>query len=126
MICGIGCDIVEVKRFKHWIGNPSMIDRFFNDEEKVKESRTEQSVLEWYAVRFAAKEAFSKALGTGIKGFKLADIVITKTEEGQPIIGVTGDAKQLLESRFGGDCKVNVTLSHEKEYAVAFVVIERG
>jgi holo-[acyl-carrier protein] synthase len=126
MICGIGCDIVEVKRFKHWIGNPSMIDRFFNDAEKVKEVRAEQSAIEWYAVRFAAKEAFSKALGTGIKGFNLADIVIRKTDEGQPVIEVKDKAKKLLEDRFGTECAVHVTLSHEKEYAVAFVVIERG
>ncbi|MCF0242839.1 MAG: holo-ACP synthase [Treponema sp.] len=123
MIYGIGTDITEVRRFKKWIENPSLLERFYNPSE-IMTGGSEKAKLEHYAVRFAAKEAFAKALGTGIMGYDLKDVYITKDTEGKPFINVTGKAEKILNERCG-NCIVHVSLSHEKEYATAFVVIER-
>ena len=97
MICGIGCDIVEVQRFKKWVNNKAFLERFFNAAEFSESLHHEELLCEHYAVRFAAKEAFSKALGTGIKGFELTDIFIMKDNGGQPYLSITGKAAALLK-----------------------------
>ncbi len=127
MIYGIGCDIVKVSRFSKWVENDSLINRFFNQNEiMASKSCSMQRKCEYYAVRFAAKESFSKALGTGLKGFELTDIYIEKDTDGKPVMKVTGNAAAELEKNCGKDAQVHVSLSHEKEYAVAYVIIERG
>ena len=73
MIAGIGTDIAEVKRFEKWVQNPEMLERFFNEKE-MSSAKSEAARCQHYAVRFAAKEAFSKALGTGISGFSLKEV----------------------------------------------------
>ncbi|HAH63681.1 MAG TPA: holo-[acyl-carrier-protein] synthase [Treponema sp.] len=123
MIYGIGTDITDVARFSKWVKDPSMTARFFNERE-VQRSGSESFLCQHYAVRFAAKEAFSKALGTGITGFELHDIYIEKNTEGKPELRTQGTAAALLEKRCGRNAKIYVSLSHEKEFAVAFVVIE--
>ncbi len=125
MIVGIGCDIAKVSRFGKWLEKPEMLARFFNGKELFPGEASQGRLMEWYAARFAAKEAFSKALGTGFSAFKLADIYIEKNDDGQPFLRVTGGAREKLESLCGRDAQVHVSLSHEKEYAVAFVIIER-
>lgn len=122
MIFGIGTDITEVKRFHSWVEKGEMISRFFNEKEMNKAASI-QSSSEHYAARFAAKEAFGKALGTGIFGFDLKDIYITNDEKGKPELNVTGKARRELENRCRNP-KVLVSLSHEKDYAIAYVVIE--
>lgn len=128
MIFGIGTDIVETRRFKKWIENPSILNRFFASEEqfasKTVESRHESALCQHYAVRFAAKEAFSKALGTGIWGFDLKDVFVTKNSEGKPSIELRNGALELFQKRCG-EANIFVSLSHEKEYATAFVLIEK-
>ena len=79
---------------------------------------------EHYASRFAVKEAFSKALGTGVAGFQLGDIYVGHNEDGKPELYLEGRANALVEMRCGKSARISVSLSHEKEYAVAFVVIE--
>ncbi len=123
MIYGIGTDITDVARFTKWVKDPSMTARFFNERE-VQRSGSESFLCQHYAVRFAAKEAFSKALGTGITGFELRDIYIEKNGEGKPELRTLGTAAAMLEKRCGRNAKIHVSLSHEKEFAVAFVVIE--
>lgn len=123
MIAGIGTDIAEVRRFEKWVKNPQMLERFFNEKE-CGFSGSLASQCQHYAVRFAAKEAFSKALGTGICGFNLKEVYITKDGEGKPLLNIEGNALSLMEKRFGR-CKAFVSLSHEKEYALAFVVLEK-
>ncbi len=122
MIFGIGTDIAEVSRFEKWVKNPDMFMRFFNSAE-IMEGGNESARCQHYAVRFAAKEAFSKALGTGL-AFDLKDVFITNNPEGKPILNVQGSAKKLLEEKAGLSYNIHVSLSHEKEYALAFVVIE--
>lgn len=122
MIAGIGTDIAEVKRFEKWVQNPQMLERFFNEKE-LSTAKSDSAKCQHYAVRFAAKEAFSKALGTGITGFSLKDVYITNNSEGKPLLNIEGEALSLMKEHLG-ECNAFVTLSHEKEYAVAFVVLE--
>ena len=123
MIAGIGTDITEVGRFEKWVKNPEMLERFFNEKE-CGFSGSIASQCQHYAARFAAKEAFSKALGTGITGFNLKEVYITKDSEGKPLLNIEGEALSIMKERLG-ECNSYVSLSHEKEYAVAFVVLER-
>ncbi len=123
MIAGIGTDITEVHRFEKWVQNPDMLERFFNEKERGF-SGSIASQCQHYAARFAAKEAFSKALGTGITGFNLKEVFITKDSEGKPLLNIEGAALSLMKERFG-ECTAFVSLSHEKEYAVAFVILEK-
>ena len=123
MIYGIGTDIADVRRFAKWVENPELIERFFNKRE-IKTAGSRQALQEYYASRFAVKEAFSKALGTGVAGFELGDVYVGHNEEGKPELRLEGRAASLVEMRCGKDARISVSLSHEKEYAVAFVVIE--
>ena len=123
MIAGIGTDIAEVRRFEKWVKNPQMLERFFNEKE-LSSAKSDATKCQHYAVRFAAKEAFSKALGTGITGFGLKEIYITNDSEGKPLLNIEGSALSIMKERLG-DCNAFVTLSHEKEYAVAFVILEK-
>lgn len=122
MICGIGTDIAKVSRFKKWINNVDMINHFFNENE-IKNIGCESALCQHYAARFAAKEAFSKALGTGLSGFSLKDIYIVNDDKGKPTLIVENKAAEIVKEKFG-DCSIHVSLSHEKEYAIAFVIIE--
>lgn len=124
MIFGVGCDITKVSRFEKWVLSKDMISRFYNENERISESSGLQRKCEFYASRFAAKEAFSKALGTGIRGFNLNEVFISKDDNEKPEIKVLGNAKKLLEEKCGEKYKIHVSLSHEKEYALAFVAIE--
>lgn len=123
MIGGIGTDITEVKRFEKWVKNPEMLQRFFNEKE-MSSAKSDSAKCQHYAARFAAKEAFSKALGTGITGFNLKDVYITNNSEGAPLLNIEGAALSLMKERLG-QCKAFVSLSHEKEYAIAYVILEK-
>lgn len=130
MIFGIGCDIAKVSRFEKWVRNPEMLRRFFNECELLKiadESEAEkkmQFLCEHYASRFAAKEAFSKALGTGFTALKLGDFGIKKNENGKPDFFFGKKTLAVIEKMCGKNAKVFVSISHEKEFAVSYVVIE--
>ena len=123
MIAGIGTDIADVRRFEKWVRNPEMIERFFNEKER-SAAKSESALCQHYAVRFAAKEAFSKALGTGISGFSLKEVYITNNSEGAPLLNIEGAALSLMKERLG-ECKAFVSLSHEKDYALAYVILEK-
>lgn len=123
MIYGVGTDISEVKRFKKWIENPGLLNRFFNQSEIV-EGYPERKALEYYSSRFSCKEAFAKALGTGFTSFSLSEISVVKDENGKPFMKLSGNAEKLFRERCGDSAVIHVSLSHEKEYSAAFVVIE--
>lgn len=130
MIYGTGIDIAKVSRFEKWVKDESIIKRFFNPVEIILNENSElterkvSSLSQHYAARFAAKEAFSKALGTGISGFELKDVYIENEESGKPCLKLSGKAKEIFEQRCG-NAYIHVSLSHEKEYAVASVIIEK-
>ena len=123
-IYGIGTDIVNVDRIKNSLKNKDFIRRIYNEKEILKCKKINNSI-NCYAKRFAAKEAFSKALGTGIaNGINFNEIVILNKKSGKPYINLTGQTKKILKKKFKGKkSKVSLSLSDEKKYAVAFVTI---
>jgi holo-[acyl-carrier protein] synthase len=122
MIIGIGIDVVHVYRLKRWEKIPGLFQRFFHDAElSAALPRGEAGILS-LAARFAAKEAFGKALGTGLHGFSLKEIAVTNDQHGKPHLDLSGRALEAME-QFGGK-RAFVSLSHERDNALAVVVIE--
>jgi holo-[acyl-carrier protein] synthase len=122
MILGLGIDIVHVRRIHHWMNSPGLVERFFHeDEARGARSRGHAEALS-LAARFAAKEAFGKALGTGLAGMRLKDIQVINNHNGKPDMILHGTALERFR-RMGG-ARVLVSLTHESDNAVAVVVIE--
>tara|TARA_B100000963_G_scaffold222738_1_gene194196 strand:- start:1108 stop:1491 length:384 start_codon:yes stop_codon:yes gene_type:complete len=123
-ILGIGTDIVSVDRIKNSIKNKKFLQRVFNKNEIIK-CKNVKTKINCFAKRFAAKEAFSKALGTGIsKGINLNEIVVLNKKSGKPYINLMGKTKKILSQKFKGKkSKISLSLSDEKRFAVAFVTI---
>lgn len=119
MIYGIGCDIIEIERIAK--ADSRFLEKHFTkcEQELFEKKKHPQTI----AANFAAKEAFSKALGTGVKGFSLVDVEVLRDELGKPYINLYGDAKELCKT--AGIGEIFVTLSHSKELAVAYVVLEK-
>ena len=122
MIKGIGVDFVNIKRMERWCGNSRLLERFFCREELLHVSAMPKTMGQALAARFAAKEAFGKALGTGLAGFEMKNIMIKNDTNGAPHLQVTGSAQMALE-KSGAD-KVHISLSHEQDYAIAMIVLE--
>jgi len=122
-IYGIGTDIVSVDRIKKSLKNKNFLKKLFNKGEIAKCSKLINSI-NCYAKRFAAKEAFSKALGTGISnGINFNEITILNEKSGKPFIKLIGNTKKKINSKFKKKIKISLSLSDEKKYAVAFVTI---
>ena len=123
-IFGIGTDIVSIDRIKKSLKNKNFINRIFNENEILKCEKIKNS-MNCYAKRFAAKEAFSKALGTGISnGINFNEIVVLNNKSGKPYISIIGQTKKILNKKFKRKkSKISLSLSDEKKYAVAFVTI---
>lgn len=123
MTKGIGIDICEVHRFERLQENTAFIERVFSKNE-IKYCSNKRRSAEYFAARFAAKEAFSKALGTGIRnGLVLKDIEIIKNETGKPELLLHNNAKTLIEERGIDQNCIMLSISHEKSVAVAVVII---
>ena len=123
-IFGIGTDIVSVNRIKNLLKNKNFINRIFNEKEILKCKKINNS-SNCYAKRFAAKEAFSKALGTGISnGINFNEIIVLNKKSGKPYINLIGTTKKKIEKIFKKKkTKISLSLSDEKDYAIAFVTI---
>ena len=123
-IFGIGTDIVSVDRIKKSLKNKNFLKRVFNEKEILKCKKINSST-NCYAKRFAAKEALSKALGTGISnGVNFNEIIVLNNKSGKPFINFSGQTKKTLNKKFKGKkTKISLSLSDEKKYAVAFVTI---
>ena len=122
-IYGIGTDIVSVDRIKKTLKNKNSLDRLFCREEIIKCSKLIDS-SNCYAKRFAAKEAFSKALGTGISdGINFNEIIVLNEKNGKPFIKLEGKTKQQINKKLKKKAKISLSLSDEEKYAVAFVTI---
>lgn len=119
MILGIGTDIIEISRIAKTIENTGFCSRYFSDEENeyfLKKGNHPQTI----AGNFAAKEAFSKAVGTGFRNLSLKDISVLRDPLGKPYIKLAGNALKMI-----GDAKTFVSISHSEKYAVAYVIIDR-
>lgn len=113
MIFGIGTDIIEISRIKKMMEDTSFLNRFFTANEIEYIKNKPQSA----AVCFAAKEAYSKALGTGFRGFSLQDVEILHDELNKPYI-------KAYNAAYLKNANLHLSLSHCREYAVAYVIIE--
>jgi holo-[acyl-carrier protein] synthase len=97
VIIGVGIDIVEIRRIENAVErNHNFIDKLFNKEE-VEYLKSRDFRPEYVAGRFAAKEAVSKALGTGFRGFSFKDIVVDRTTLGKPVVILKGKAKTIAQ-----------------------------
>lgn len=124
MIYGIGIDIIEVERVKKLVSKKDKYLKKIYTETEIKYCEKFKRKEQEYAGRFSAKEAFSKALGTGIShGIKFNEIEIINDELGKPEIFLSGGTKEYFEKKRLKN--IFVSISHLKEYATAVVVIEK-
>lgn len=131
MIIGVGCDLVDIRRIENMLikyDERFMLKIFATNE--LKSSIKKEQLANFLAKRFAAKEAFVKALGLGFrKGIKWKDICLLKDELGKPYIKLSGEAKNQLQllakkSKKESEAKIHVSLSDEPPYAQAMIVLE--
>lgn len=121
MIIGIGTDIVDINRIQNIVANERFVKEYFGEDERVF-LMGKKNPAPSIANNFAAKEAFSKALGTGVRGFSISEVQVLRDELGKPYIVLSGKAeKAMLDT---GAKKIHVTLSNTDTSAVAFVVLE--
>lgn len=122
MIIGTGIDIVKVSRFSSWKNNKKLLERFFHPDEVEYILSRQNNQEETIAARFAAKEALGKALGTGLRGVSLKDICVKKDKLGKPYIEVFPAFLEITKSY--NHVNIHLSISHEKEYACAMVILE--
>ena len=117
-IYGIGTDIIEISRIREAINRTSSFKRKVYTEKEIEYIEKKKEPYASYAGRFAAKEAVSKALGTGVRGFSLNDVEILNDELGKPTVTLYNN---LLNHAEG--LKIQISISHSREYAVSTVII---
>ena len=124
MILGIGVDIVQVSRVQCLIDKwgEKFAQRIFSDEELslFSGNKIQKNFL---SKQFAAKEAVSKALGTGLKGIRLSDISVLRDKKGKPFVRFSGRAA--VEALVVGVKYVHVSIADERDYAIAYVIIDK-
>jgi holo-[acyl-carrier protein] synthase len=123
LIIGTGIDIIEIDRVQKAINRSrKFVIKFFSVAEKEYfTSRNNRS--EVIAANFAAKEAFAKAIGTGVRDFSLSDVEVLRDQMGKPYIRLNNNALSIANNN--GVVNIHVSISHCKHYAVAYVVLER-
>ncbi|MDD5728805.1 MAG: holo-ACP synthase [Victivallales bacterium] len=124
MIVGIGNDIIKIERMQRLFDRRQQhfVERIFTESE-IAEAARRHNQLEYYAGRWAAKEALSKALGCGIgKYCSWRDICILNGESGRPVMTLSGNGA--AQARNLNASAIHVSISHEREYACATVILE--
>ncbi len=125
MIVGMGVDIIEIRRIRAVLERQGdrFAGRIFTPAER-EYCRAHRDPAPHFAVRFAAKEALFKALGTGwAKGVTWQDVEVVRDGNGAPSLALTGEAGRLTASR--QVARIHVSLSHAEDSAVAVVVLEK-
>ena len=125
-IIGIGVDIVNNNRLKKLVKNKNFLSRIFTNKEQILSNKLKNKI-NFYSKRFAAKEAFSKATGFGIsKNLNFKDIEIKNNKKGKPIINLNKTTSLYLKKKFKvNSFKTKLSLSDEKNYSIAYVIIEK-
>ena len=124
-ILGIGVDIIDNKRIKESIKSKNFIRRIYTSKELELSEKTKNKVA-FFCKRFAAKEAFSKALGTGFSSnLNFKDIEITNDKKGMPKYVENKKITKILQKKYKIK-KINsfLSISDEKDYSTAFVIIQ--
>lgn len=127
MIFGIGIDTIEVPRIAQTISGygGQFVNRIFTADE-IAYCNSRKFSAEHFAARFAAKEAFAKAIGTGIRrGFIWNEVEVRKEFSGKPILMLNGSMIQKAATIIGAAYQIQLSLSHTKDLAEAIVVIEK-
>jgi len=124
-ILGIGVDIVENKRIKQSIKNSNFKTRIYSSKE-LKLSTLSKNEISYFAKRFAAKEAFAKALGTGFRNnLNFKDIEVINDKMGKPYYLKNKKIKSLVNKKFNvKKFECFLSISDEKEYSTAFTIIQ--
>ena len=125
-ILGIGVDIVDNTRIKKSLKNVSFIKRIFTTIE-ISKSKKIKDKLSYYSKRFAAKEAFSKSIGTGFReGFNFKDISIINDKLGKPSFYIDDKIKKIVKKQFNvSSFDFFLSISDEKKYSIAYVILQK-
>ncbi len=125
-IIGNGVDIVENRRIAKSLKNNVFLYRIFTKNE-IEQSKKIKNKVNFFAKRFAAKEAFVKALGTGIRNnINFKDINVINNINGQPLMNISNKLKRLLKLKFKiNKYRLYLSLSDEKKHSIAFVIINK-
>lgn len=121
MITGIGNDIIEIKRIEKAILQKRFLEKYFTRDENIFFGSRKLNIPS-IAGNFAAKEAVSKALGTGFSNFRLIDIEILRNTKGMPYVILYHNAKTLAYEK--NINKIHISISHSIEYATAYALAE--
>ena len=124
MVIGLGTDMIEVERVAAKIAGGNGFKEMIFSESEIRYCEERKNKFEHYAARFAAKEAFFKALGTGwLEGTMFNEVEVTHTENGRPVLNFLGDTvKTIGAMQFSN---IRVSLTHVKSMASAVVIIEK-
>ncbi|MHB1136694.1 MAG: holo-ACP synthase [Coriobacteriia bacterium] len=124
-ITGLGVDIVEIARMRDALARrPRMKERLFSEEERAYcEGRNKPEIH--YAMRFAAKEAVLKALGTGFSGMRFRDVEVARDERGKPVPRLSGRAAEVAEAAGVVEVHLSLSFTHENAVASAVAITER-
>ena len=125
-IIGNGVDIIKNSRIEKLIKNPKFVSRIFSKNE-INDSKKIKNKTNFFAKRFAAKEAFVKSIGIGLrKGINFNDIYVKNNKLGKPTLSFNNNVKKILNKKFkSGRFNVYVSLSDEKQYSIAYVIINK-
>jgi phosphopantethiene--protein transferase domain len=121
LIKGIGTDIIEIERMEKAIEKKNFVNKIFNESE-LKDEFGKFPKANSLAGKFSAKEAVSKAIGTGIRGFSLKDIEILKDSLGKPYVILRNNAEKIA-AEFG-EYRISISISHSRINAIAIAVLE--
>ena len=124
-ILGIGVDIIENKRIQNSIKNPKFKDRIYTSKE-LKLSFLSKNKVDYFTKRFAAKEAFAKAIGTGFRNnLNFKDIEVMNDKLGKPYYVKTKKITKIIKKKFNvRDFNCFLSISDENKYSTAFTIIQ--
>ena len=121
MIVGIGNDIIEIERIEKAISKEGFRNKIYTQRELENiEKRGDR--VETYAGIFSAKEAISKAIGTGVREFSLTDLEILNDDLGKPYVVVSERLDKIIKSK-KEDYQIEISISHSKKYATAVAIV---
>ena len=125
-ILGIGVDIIENSRISNSLENSLFIKRIFSNSEILK-AKNVKNKKNYYSKRFAAKEAFVKSIGTGLRNnLNFKDISIINNKLGKPSFVITDKIKKIVKRQFKtSQFNFFLSISDEKKYSVAYVILQK-
>ena len=121
MIIGIGNDIIEIERIEKAISKEGFKNKIYSQRE-LENIQKRGNRTETYAGIFSAKEAISKAIGTGVREFSLTDLEILNDDLGKPYVIVSEKLDKIIKNK-KEDYQIEISISHSKKYAIAMAII---